>query len=431
MRAKSYLHARPNEKGFTLVELSLVMIISAVMLVTLMGLLQYREVVQAEIMDRKMDRILFGMSEYFRVFGHYPCPAQSTRPLGNSLFGAPSPTTARYESLSTNSISAVLFPPPDGYLCTGAGPVYTGDVPVRALNLAVGCLGDTVADMSSLLPSSLSPSRKADIENNWISIFIGRIQRNLDTLQRQNLNMDHAGGTRLDYCIPDSLAYDVYGNKFTYAVSSASVLNSTYAHNGGQIILQDQNGNSASANNAHFVIVSHGKDGVGAIHIDTPHPATPTIACNSTAVDGENCDGDNTFVIKTISDSNDNNQFDDIVAFTIFGQSQEQEIWERQVSLGGNEVLTYNPRGNPNLNPPLNIGRATADIDPATRLVVGGNVIVKRGMLQAGSLSANSGTIQVGTPSSTNVEANATDRGFRATQYCYETSPFPGSTGCD
>jgi prepilin-type N-terminal cleavage/methylation domain-containing protein len=99
--------------------------------------------------------------------------------------------------------------------------------------------------------------------------------------------------------LPNNTAYDGWGNRFTYMVVKNLALNSStalsdYVTSSTNNVIQvlDAGGNQsmpATTNDVtSFVVISHGKDGIGA----TNRKGVVVTACDATTKDGENCDGD-------------------------------------------------------------------------------------------------------------------------------------------
>jgi type II secretory pathway pseudopilin PulG len=89
-------------------------------------------------------------------------------------------------------------------------------------------------------------------------------------------------------------SYDGYGNRLTYAVTRILTDSTTFDPNIGGVSVVDFNGNNtlAQPNSAQFVLLSHGKDGRGAITRDGVRSGV----CVVGAVDEENCNDDVTFM---------------------------------------------------------------------------------------------------------------------------------------
>lgn len=88
---------------------------------------------------------------------------------------------------------------------------------------------------------------------------------------------------------------DAWGMKLTYAVSYTSVTagDADTRYKNGVIAVHDEFGNNTAGtnNDAHFIVLSHGTDGLGAFSSEGVRRN-----CAIGNRDGENCDGDNVFV---------------------------------------------------------------------------------------------------------------------------------------
>jgi type II secretory pathway pseudopilin PulG len=95
--------------------------------------------------------------------------------------------------------------------------------------------------------------------------------------------------------LPDDYAFDAWGNRLTYAVTADLATPGKYDRDKGAISIIDSAGNSIVTpdGSAHYVVLSHGPDGVGA----TTFAGVPNgSACPDDAtLDGENCNDDATF----------------------------------------------------------------------------------------------------------------------------------------
>lgn len=116
--------------------------------------------------------------------------------------------------------------------------------------------------------------------------------------------------------LPDEYMFDSRGNRFTYAVTELlAVDGASYRINAGGIIVNDASGNPLTnpPQTAMYVLLSHGPDRAGGSTVDGVANGRP---CDAGATDGENCDGDATFV-KTLNTSSDDgaSHFDDDVIF--------------------------------------------------------------------------------------------------------------------
>lgn len=115
--------------------------------------------------------------------------------------------------------------------------------------------------------------------------------------------------------LPDDYSYDAWGNRFTYAVTENLATIANFDRNGGVITVIDSGGNASVSpppgNTSHYVVISHGEDGSGAI----PAEAVARSACPGAGqLDGENCDNDATFRSTILRSYNNGvNYFDDYI----------------------------------------------------------------------------------------------------------------------
>lgn len=126
--------------------------------------------------------------------------------------------------------------------------------------------------------------------------------------------------------LPDDLAGDAWGNRFTYAVTEALAVDGTYNRTEGAIFVRDSAGNEIvndpddGPGTAHYVVLSHGRNGVGATSLG----GVSGLPCDLAALEGENCNGDAIFrsTLLTAPDGAAS-VYDDHITFratTAFGQ---------------------------------------------------------------------------------------------------------------
>lgn len=232
---------RSTPRGFTLVEVALVIAIGGIVLASFASALQvYARQSQAKLNQQKISSIRAAIDQFQADNGRYPCPALSTAAPDTPQFGREVADCANTAVPSQVGFESV--PGRDGR------PVRIGTIPVRDLDL------------------------------------------------------------------PDDITIDAYGQRYTYAVTE---LLTTPAFNSveGGIFVVDSNGNSVitPAGSAHYVIVSHGRDNLGAY---TPQgilgPACPPIGAR---LDARNCSRTATYVRTDIrSTSQTATHYDDTVS---------------------------------------------------------------------------------------------------------------------
>jgi hypothetical protein len=118
--------------------------------------------------------------------------------------------------------------------------------------------------------------------------------------------------------LPDEYIADAWGQRFTFAMTERLASDGTYDRDEGDVDLIDTAGNpivnparDPDKGLAHYVIVSHGKDGSGGTYIgggSSPAPCTPGNP------DGENCDNDAVFR-RTMLHSSGASSMDDLIGY--------------------------------------------------------------------------------------------------------------------
>ena len=275
--------------GFSLVELSVVMVIIGVLVsITLsMGIGQIGYA-NGKSSGGKLDRIEQALSLYLKNYNSLPCPANGTLAITNSSFGI------------GNKTNAVAEPP-------------------------------------NLYNNSNCPNANFSYPSTTPTMYAGTVP------------------TR-DLGLPDDYAFDAWGNRYTYAVSKYCVdpdnwaANNTYkcsastgsvassTTDGGSITVEDLTtptaniralsgtpGSTSYLPGAAYVVLSHGKDGIGAF----------TRAGRATRVQGtaNTLEDDNSHLTTTydstyrdgmVNDgSNTSKYFDDIVRWKTAGR-----VWD-------------------------------------------------------------------------------------------------------
>lgn len=93
--------------------------------------------------------------------------------------------------------------------------------------------------------------------------------------------------------LPQKISIDGYGRKITYAISETMTLTASFQDDRGVIKVVDRSGGNTSGtnNNAHYVVLSHGKDGKGAFTLD----GVLVQACTPAGQDLANCNNDGSF----------------------------------------------------------------------------------------------------------------------------------------
>lgn len=235
--------------GFTLIELSIVLLITSILMIPLLQL--YSNYITEQKVEKTKSIILetahaLSVTSPFR----YPCPSDRSLPSTSPYYGM---DVCTIPGFSLGSIPVCNTAGHEQGICKTPGARDT----------------DTDADTTA--------------GTNKEFVLIGGVPIKVGTTVIGGL-----GGT---------YPFDAWDNQLTYAVSyiSADPLSSNgfIRYKYGLLRIVDEWGNDTAGTNldAHFIVISHGPDGIGAY----THEHTGT-DCNIGDVEGENCDGDNTFV---------------------------------------------------------------------------------------------------------------------------------------
>ncbi len=244
---------RKHDKGFTIVEMALVMLIGAVLLGAIStGLVAAARQAQLKETKDKIEQIDLAMQLHLNLNGRLPCVADPQAAPDTVNFGV------EVSAANCDTVGAV-----GGSFTTagrGGRNVMIGAVPTRTINL------------------------------------------------------------------PDDYQFDAWGNRFTFAVTARLAEAGGYNREEGAIFVNDSAGNPVVLNppgSGHYITFSHGPSAQGATSFQGV--AIPGAACAAAAtMDGENCDGDATFINTMItSNAAGVNFYDDVVgvrAAAVFGQ---------------------------------------------------------------------------------------------------------------
>ena len=318
---KNYLNA-DNARGFTLIELSLVIIIVGILVVPMLQmyssyLLRKEMIVTRENVQNGIDGI-----SLVQALGRYPCPSDRSLPPGNANYG-----------LEQCNLTAIP-------LCTAAG--------LQGICRAISAFD-------------------RDLNGANDEVIIGGLPLNYYTGYTAGGAPIVATLSRVPYMQGEKII-DGWKNKLTYAVT-ANVTRPNRTTNqiqrdsrAGVISALDENGNGTAGitDNGLFVVLSHGKDAQGAFSL----MGVSFNNCSGTAR-GENCDEDTTFM-QGVQLSEGADPFDDISKFFIL---PEGELWRLTGTLDAFGSPLPHIRNMNNDNVGVNISAA-----PVVKLEVGGTL---------------------------------------------------------
>jgi|GEM_PF-1168550 len=272
-----------KSKGFTLIEVTLVLLIGGVLLASFgSGLLIHFNTTKNKTTKERIEAIDGAINAYLALNQELPCPADITAPPNTVRFG-----------------QAV-----DGFFAAGQDcNTNVGGAPSAGTALVVG------ARQIANPPAALGVPTSPGVENARIGAVPTR-----------------------DLNLPDEYMFDAWGSHFTYAVSADLASQGEYDSLQGVIAVVDSNNNSllGVAASAHYVVVSHGEDQQGAININgvvvpslCPGPPPAFGGGPNGETDFANCDGDSTF-LRTILNSSvaGAGQFDDHIIYNAMPRDQ-------------------------------------------------------------------------------------------------------------
>jgi len=264
--------------GFTLVEMSFVLLISGIIVASLVAVAkQMNAVEKKELSERVMDNSQELLDNFYATMRRYPCPADPTLNPGDALFGVENCLNPAMVATATGANAPVLF----------------GDFPQRI----------------SVSPGGGPPY--------YAISSLGRIGAQFDGKQEfRSRDSVKSGYT------------SAWGEQMTYAVTQSLTSLTTFDQDDGAVIINDDFGNPIEMN-AHYTIVSHGEnsqipcDPAIVITLGSDSPDFP--AGQAQPSEEENCDGDDQFVAGILTGANGRQHYDDEIRYTRFA---DLNYWE-------------------------------------------------------------------------------------------------------
>lgn len=182
--------------------------------------------------------------------------------------------------------------------------------------------------------------------------------------------------------IDEKDSHDGRGNRLSYAVTGLLTNDATFSMAGGGISIIDENDNSAITpeHTAHFTVISHGENGLGA----RTRAGVISGICPTTALEAENCNNTETF-----RSAQQQIGFDDKITYATSLEISEWQLATANLTNIHLRTLDSLALG---VSPTTNLaGAATADV----REIGSGDAvaIARNGSVQAAQLCDDSGTL--------------------------------------
>jgi prepilin-type N-terminal cleavage/methylation domain-containing protein len=365
-----------RERGYTLIETAIVLVIIGLMLASFMAAYRVYLASQARLITEvNTAQLADNLGDFLVRNGRYPCPARLNAQRGDADYGV----ETQCDSAATPELPALGDANGDG---VGAYPTdITPGVP------AAGSYVDGLYFETSLKFADINPSSINDDPTNVLTYC----NRDTGPASANNCAIPRVRRGAVPFRtlgIPEEKSEDGYKNRIQYVITEPLAVSRNYTKSGGGInIVKGRPGFGEDAvispeYSAHFYLFSSGPDKKGAY----TRYGQLVEACQTTAADGENC---NTAVGGVLSRSvyrhtdystaNSAFHFDD---FAKFYSSVQQPLW--QVLSGGFDIkdlieaeatptktnlvgISVDPDNNP-----TNFGGLAANIPV---LQVGGNIV--------------------------------------------------------
>jgi prepilin-type N-terminal cleavage/methylation domain-containing protein len=188
----------------------------------------------------------------------------------------------------------------------------------------------------------------------------------------------HGAVPFLDLGLTADQTIDPYKNRFSYSVSKTVSDPDAYKlgrkpEGAIEVERYKMDGTpDTSISNVSFVLVAAGPTGEGAYGVAS-NSLTP---CNNSARDGENCDGDNVFVDANDYRVNKNGSsefYDDTIFTSLRGIADKEEYWANSQDGTGEHVVNMNP-GNVGIGPNVDAPKARLHVQANTSVVADNSV---------------------------------------------------------
>ena len=272
---------RSDQKGFTLIEMSISLIITGIIIGTAFSLyLPYLENKKVDLTEDRLQDVYAALEEYKKDRGFYPCPAPLNSNRSDANYG---------------------FAEHSSYPGAPATP-HCFDTSVAP--------GDCKADGSYCVRQGNRPDLLPATPDNRVRI--GAVPfRELNISERQS--------------------YDGYKSRMYYAVTESMARDtSSYSMQNGMINVVDSLGNSISnpQSSTNFIVFSAGKNKVGGFNLNGQNANLCTAPYSG--IDIQNCNPNEvsaTYILANKSEEGTLNEMDDYLAFDKTTLNQSLEGW--------------------------------------------------------------------------------------------------------
>ncbi|MCB9979756.1 MAG: type II secretion system protein [Rhodospirillales bacterium] len=312
--------SKDRNRGFTLVELAVVLLIFGVLMTALVPVYSLYIKNQAEITTRtNLDIIESKLADFRGIHGRYPCPAPPSATRDSDVYGHESTECALDVGAKTITVGTCVAPSPvsaTSGICVEGSPRLTTGQP----DIIVGGL----------------PFRVLDLDETQV--------------------------------------VDGYGHQFTYAVTQQLANSDTFQPWGGGLRVIDPSGNSLGtaddpltpmedeSASSHFIVLSHGENGYGAYNLYGKRQD-----CGSaSALEKENCvDAGGNGVFRLAAKSSNfgsASEYDDL-GFSFL--PEDVPYWEYTGGAGQDDINMLNSSGKMGMlkpNPYVNATEEEVDV---------------------------------------------------------------------
>ena len=289
--------ARDEQRGFSLIEFSVVLLISGFIFAGAMSVyVVYAKRVKLETTYDNLYAANTLMTEAWNLNNRYFCPADPTLQPGDANYGR--------ENCAAGLTTGTCTGGADG-VCVGAG-------------LAAGAQSSDV--LVGMFPFLTVAEEYADKRSTLQQAF----ENEQDPDVRASIRRTIEAGKRSRFTKSSDMAYDGWGQQFTYTVSRALTVQSQQKSVVGSIEVINAANNSDSRRGVHFALLSHGENKKGARNREGKF----MIACDDPSLsdlERENCNNDGRILRPAVFSKGLNaNEADDIVAYNSY---IAQELW--------------------------------------------------------------------------------------------------------